>query len=177
MGDFFNNLLIIEYSFSIIAKHSVKIFFAVMLFIIITRIFKKWSGIMSSSCDTNPYIDQKLVDTVITVIRYILLFLFVVIILIMFGMDLSKLFATLGVTTLLLGMVLKDVVSNLLGGFVIFIYRPFQIGDVIEISGYKGSIISVNLRYTRMKSMDKKNEFMVPNSKLLQSILSIEKSK
>ena len=63
------------------------------------------------------------------------------------GFDVSALVAGLGLTGFALGFALKDAISNLIAGIMIVIYKPCEIGDLIEISGTKGKIMDINLRY------------------------------
>ena len=63
------------------------------------------------------------------------------------GFDVSALVAGLGLTGFALGFALKDAVSNLIAGVMIVIYQPCEIGQLIEVSGTKGTIVDINLRY------------------------------
>jgi len=80
------------------------------------------------------------------------------------GINVSALVAGLGLTGFALGFALKDSISNLLSGVLILLYRPFKTGNLIKVSGYKGTVISVDLRYTQLDSEGEK--VLIPNSKL-----------
>ncbi len=80
------------------------------------------------------------------------------------GINVSALVAGLGLTGFALGFALKDSISNLLSGVLILLYRPFKIGNLIKVSSYKGTVISVDLRYTQLDSEGDK--VLIPNSKL-----------
>ncbi len=51
------------------------------------------------------------------------------------GVDISALVAGLGLTGFAISFALKDTISNLLSGVLILLYRPFEIGNRIKISG------------------------------------------
>ena len=80
------------------------------------------------------------------------------------GVDVSALVAGLGLTGFALGFALKDTISNLLAGVLILLYRPFGIGNHIKISGYEGTVVSIDLRYTELE--EEGNKILIPNSKL-----------
>ncbi len=80
------------------------------------------------------------------------------------GINVSALVAGLGLTGFALGFALKDTISNLLSGVLILLYRPFEKGNCIKISGYEGTVISIDLRYTELDSEG--NKVLIPNSKL-----------
>ena len=80
------------------------------------------------------------------------------------GINVSALVAGLGLTGFALGFALKDSISNLLSGVLILLYRPFKTGSHIKVSGYQGTVISIDLRYTQLDSEGDK--VLIPNSKL-----------
>jgi small-conductance mechanosensitive channel len=69
-----------------------------------------------------------------------------------FGFDVSALVAALGLTGFALGFALKDAISNLVAGIMIVLYKPIELGNIVEISGSKGEVININLRYITIKS-------------------------
>ena len=87
------------------------------------------------------------------------------------GVNVSALVAGLGLTGFALGFALKDTISNLLSGVLILLYRPFEIGNRIKISGYEGIVISIDLRYTELDSEG--NKVLIPNSKLFTDPITV----
>jgi len=87
------------------------------------------------------------------------------------GINVSALVAGLGLTGFALGFALKDTISNLLAGVLILLYRPFEIGNRIKVSGYEGTVISIDLRYAELDS--KGNKVLIPNSKLFTDPITV----
>ncbi len=87
------------------------------------------------------------------------------------GINVSAIVAGLGLTGFALGFALKDTISNLLSGVLILLYRPFEIGNRIKISGYEGNVISIDLRYTELNSEG--NKVLIPNSKLFTDPITV----
>ena len=87
------------------------------------------------------------------------------------GINVSALVAGLGLTGFALGFALKDTISNLLSGVLILLYRPFEIGNRIKISGYEGIIVSIDLRYTELDAEG--NKILIPNSKLFTDPITV----
>ena len=90
------------------------------------------------------------------------------------GVNVSGLVAGLGLTGFALGFALKDSISNLLAGMLIIVYRPFDLGDRIEIAGFSGRVMNVDLRYTELDADAER--FLVPNSKLLTDPIKVLKN-
>ncbi len=87
------------------------------------------------------------------------------------GINVSALVAGLGLTGFALGFAMKDTISNLLSGVLILLYRPFEVGNRIQISGYEGTVISIDLRYTKLDSEE--NKVLIPNSKLFTDPITV----
>ena len=87
------------------------------------------------------------------------------------GVNVSALLAGLGLVGFAIGFALKDTISNLLSGVLILLYRPFEIGNRIKISGYEGVVISINLRYTELDAEG--NKILIPNSKLFTDPITV----
>jgi len=89
------------------------------------------------------------------------------------GINVSALVAGLGLTGFALGFALKDTISNLLSGVLILLYRPFNIGSCIKISGFQGTVVSIDLRYTELDAEGDK--ILIPNSKLFTDPITVLK--
>jgi len=87
------------------------------------------------------------------------------------GINVSALVAGLGLTGFALGFAMKDTISNLLSGVLILLYRPFELGNRIKVSGYEGIVISIDLRYTELDSEG--NKVLIPNSKLFTDPITV----
>src|ERR1044071_6256145 len=68
------------------------------------------------------------------------------------GLDISALVAGLGLTGFALGFAFKDVLSNFVSGAILLAYRPFRIGDVIEMGEFLGAIEDIRIRDTLVRT-------------------------
>jgi small-conductance mechanosensitive channel len=66
----------------------------------------------------------------------------------------SSLIAGLGVAGFTIGFALQDVVKNFIAGLLLLIQQPFDIGDSIEVSGFRGTVLDISLRATEMRTLD-----------------------
>lgn len=92
------------------------------------------------------------------------------------GVDVSAIVAGLGLTGFAFGFALKDILSNIISGFLIIIYQPIKIGQQVSISGKNGSVCSINIRYTTLKCVDDSgtsSHVLIPNSKIFQEIVTV----
>lgn len=87
------------------------------------------------------------------------------------GVQVSALVAGLGLTGFALGFALKDIISNLLSGVLILIFRPFKHGDKISIAGLEGAVTDIDLRYTTLETETRK--YLIPNATLFSNPITI----
>ena len=86
------------------------------------------------------------------------------------GLNVSALVAGLGLTGFAFGFALKDVLSNLVSGLMLLVYRPFKIGDQIEMGAYEGTIKTIRMRDTIVRGYDGRM-IVIPNTKLITEVV------
>lgn len=86
------------------------------------------------------------------------------------GLDVRALVAGLGLTGFALGFALKDVLSNFVSGVMLLAYRPFHIGDVIEMGEFTGTIETIRIRDTLIRAPDGRL-IIIPNTKLITEVV------
>ena len=85
--------------------------------------------------------------------------------------DIAPLIAGLGVAGFVLGFALQGTLSNFASGLMILIYRPYDVGQIIEAAGAKGIVDSMNLVSTTIKTFD--NQIVVvPNGEIWGGVIT-----
>ena len=79
------------------------------------------------------------------------------------GIDVSSIVALASVLTLALSLALQNMVSNLIGGFVILYTHPFHSGGYVEIAGQGGTVKEISMTYTVLATPDNRI-ISIPNS-------------
>jgi small-conductance mechanosensitive channel len=82
----------------------------------------------------------------------------------------SEILAGIGITGFIIGFAFKDIGENFIAGVILAFKRPFDMGDIIETNGLKGSVVYLTLRETTIKTFDGKDIY-VPNSLILRQPL------
>lgn len=89
------------------------------------------------------------------------------------GVNISALLGTLGIGGIAFALAAQDTVKSIFGAFTILTDRPFNIGDIVKIDSYEGTIIDVGVRSTKMRNYDKRI-ITFPNYKIIDaSIVNI----
>ncbi|MDD5863618.1 MAG: mechanosensitive ion channel family protein [Firmicutes bacterium] len=79
------------------------------------------------------------------------------------GIDVTGVVALASVLTLAISLSLQNMLTNVIGGFVLLSTHPFHSGDYVEIAGQAGTVQEINMTYTRLATMDNKL-VSIPNS-------------
>ncbi len=101
--------------------------------------------------------------------RLILLFGFIIAIA-QLGVEVAPLLAGLGIAGFIIGFALQDTLSNFASGMMILVYRPFDVGDVVEAGGVTGKVHKMNLVSTMVLTFD--NQLLVvPNKQIWGGVI------
>lgn len=82
----------------------------------------------------------------------------------------SGMLAGAGISAFIIGFALKDIGENFLAGIILAFKRPFRVGDIVDINGMRGQVLTLNLRDTQIKTGDGKDVF-IPNGMILKNPL------
>lgn len=114
--------------------------------------------------------DDRLVDLLELVIRYVIWFAAVMAILRVFNIDITPLLAGAGIAGIAVALAAQDFISNFFGGAIITVDKPFKVGDRIKVEDYYGDVLSVGTRSTRIKTLEYQ-VVTIPNNKLTSNII------
>ncbi len=85
--------------------------------------------------------------------------------------DISPLIAAIGAAGFVIAFALQGTLSNFASGLLILIYRPYDVGDVVDVSGVSGVVESMNLMTTTIKSFDNQR-IVVPNNNIWGNVIT-----
>ncbi len=128
------------------AAVAVVIWFAVRMVDGLAEVWKRKAAL------TETKLDDQLVPIVQRSSKVFLIIVGVVLVLQNMGYSVGSLLAGLGIGGLAVAMAAKDTMANLFGSLVVFLDKPFQIGDWIEMNGVEGTVEEVGLRTTRIRT-------------------------
>jgi small conductance mechanosensitive channel len=152
-----------------------QLFLNLLLFVVIMLVFKKLSAIakklVEKSLDASHLnISQLLRDISIATVKNVVLFIGLLIALGQMGISIGPMLAGLGVAGFVIGFALQDTLGNFASGMMILVYRPFDVGDIVEIGGVFGSVKAMNLVNTTILTLDNQT-LILPNSKIWQEVI------
>lgn len=126
----------------------------------------RWAeGMTRKSLSKSARIDVTLTGFLSSLVKYLVLVFTVIAVLNQFGVQTASLIAVLGAAGLAVGLAMQGTLSNIAAGVMLLIFRPFRIGDYVEVSGQAGTVASINLFITELTTPDNK-QIIVPNSNI-----------
>lgn len=115
-----------------------------------------------SSVDTGVV---QFLDALVKIVSYVVLAL---ILMSHFGIQTASFITLLGTAGVAVGLSLKESLSNIAGGIVILLTKPFSVGNYIQTSGNEGTVVEINLFATILHTADNRN-VVLPNGALANS--------
>ncbi|MDY6903212.1 MAG: mechanosensitive ion channel [Thermodesulfobacteriota bacterium] len=114
--------------------------------------------------------DRRGVDATISsfvshITYFLLLAFFVIAALGKLGIQTASFVAVIGAAGLAIGLALQGSLANFAAGFLMIIFRPFKVGDLIEGAGVFGAVERIQIFTTQLKTPDNKT-IIIPNAKL-----------
>lgn len=95
-------------------------------------------------------------------IKTLIIVVSVLAILQVFGVNTSALIAGVGALSLVVGLAFQDLLKDYLVGALIIIESQFAIGEIVKINDFKGEVIELTLRITKLKSLTGEI-YIIPN--------------
>ena len=146
-------------------KYAIRFIVSLLIFFVGKWIIGKLSFIIEKVI-SRIKIDPMLAGFLLNIIKT-LLFIFVVLAALSnLGIETTSFIAVLGAVGLAIGMRFKDTFSNIGAGVLIIFFRPFKLGDFIEINGVSGRAGEINLFSTLIHTSDNRTIIM-PNSQVI----------
>lgn len=101
----------------------------------------------------------------VSVTKFVLMFILIIAILRVFGVDTSSLVAMFGAATLAIGFALQGNLSNFASGVMLVSFKPFKVGDYVVTSGHQGTVEEIGMFMSTLKTPDNK-QILIPNSSI-----------
>lgn len=84
------------------------------------------------------------------------------------GVPMTSMITLFGTASLAVGLALQGGLTNMVGGLMILIFKPFKVGDWIESNGVSGSVDEITIFYTSISTLDS-TKVVLPNGNLANS--------
>jgi MscS family membrane protein len=161
------SLQLVKFNSSLFIGFSIAetIFWIFSFLTIITLLFLLYQNHIKK---TPTKLDEQLAPILKKIFNVVIILIGFLHILTLFGVDPTTVLAGASIGGIAIAFAAQDSVKNLIGTVVIFLDKPFHIGDWVEIGGVVGTVENVGLRSTRVRAADT-SIFQIPNSKVTEA--------
>ena len=142
----------IKFSLTLIIYPIINIIIGIIVFKIIKKFIIKTTDKRNNLRATGKQRVETFRTLIINIIKYIIIILVILSILSIYGINVKSILAGLGIGTAIIGLAFKDLATDLIAGFSIIIEGEYEIGDTIEIDGFRGEVVFIGLRTTRIRN-------------------------
>lgn len=111
-------------------------------------------------------IDATVADFLSALVRYAVIAFTLIAALGRVGVQTASVIAVLGAAGLAVGLALQGSLSNLAAGVLLVMFRPFRAGEYVDLGGVAGTVLSVQIFSTTMRTVDGKI-VVIPNGKII----------
>ncbi|NNN44551.1 MULTISPECIES: small-conductance mechanosensitive channel MscS [Vibrio] len=149
----------------LLIQYGVNIISAILILFIGNIVVKMIAGSVSKLLKSKQ-MDKAVVDFIHALVRYTLFIVVLIAALGRLGVQTASVVAIIGAAGLAVGLALQGSLSNFAAGVLIVAFRPFKSGDYVEMAGTAGSVDSIQIFQTILKTPDNKM-IVVPNSAVI----------
>lgn len=144
---------LINQTIDVLAQWGLKVLGALAV-LIVGRAIAKWGRKLTRNALERTGIDSTVIPFLSGLV-YVLILVFVLLaVLGLFGIPTTSIIAVLGAASLAVGLALQGTLANFASGVMLLLFRPFQLGDFIEVGGETGTVESIGVFSTVMNTVD-----------------------
>jgi small conductance mechanosensitive channel len=152
-----------------------ELFFKLLLFVGILYLFRFAKRLVRAGLEraingSNLNLSELAHRMIVSTVSNLVMIFGLLIALSQLGISLGPLLAGLGVAGFIIGFALQDTLSNFASGIMILIYRPYDVGDLIDVGGVYGEVNKMTLVTTSILTLDNQM-IVVPNNKIWGDVI------
>ena len=153
-----------------LAGYGMKAVGAFIVLIVGLRVAGWIAGAVRHQALKRPNIDVTLGSFFASIVRWFLTAATIIAALQLFGVQATSFVAILGAMTLAIGLSLQGALGNIASGIMVMLFRPYGVGQYVEIAGEGGTVKDINLFQTILATPDNV-QVIVPNSQAISGVI------
>ena len=151
--------------------HGVLMIILALVIFFVGRKIIRWIARLIEKSIRKSSMEESVSKFLMSCVRVILNVLLVVFIAGFLGLETTSLAAIVGSAGLAIGLSLQGSLSNFAGGVLILLIKPFVIGDYISSGGVEGTVVHIDIFYTRLLTVDNRM-VVIPNGTLSNATIT-----
>ena len=132
----------------------INLIFALVILWIGLKVAKWAAKVVKTYAVKTPAIDETLGNFLSSIVKYIITALVAIAAVTKLGVETTSLVAMLGAATLAIGLALQGTLSNVAAGVMLMLFRPYKIGDYVDVAGQEGVVSDISIFTTVLATVD-----------------------
>ena len=116
-------------------------------------IAKKLAATVKKLAMKSPNVDETLANFLSSIVGYVIKVMVIIAAITKLGVETTSLVAILGAATLAIGLALQGTLGNVAAGVMLMLFRPYKLGDYVEVAGNEGVVDDVNIFTTDLATV------------------------
>ena len=163
-------------AFGLVSDQGPKMLFRLLLAAFIFFVFVQLAKLIQKGVDKGLHSERFTMShllrrMIVSSVRNVIVMIGALIAIQQLGISLAPLLAGLGIIGFIIGFALQDSLANFASGIMILLYRPFDVGDLVDAGGVSGRVSHMSLVNTSFKTLDNQ-KLIVPNNIIWQSVIT-----
>lgn len=155
---------------SSLVNFTFKLLIAILVFYVGRFVIKKLYKVIFNML-TRKHVDASITTFALSLVKITLYFILIITVIGILGIETSSFLAIFASAGVAIGMALSGTLQNFAGGVLILLLKPYKVGDYIEVSGYTGTVKSIQLFNTVINTIDNRS-IIIPNGVLSTSSIN-----
>lgn len=118
-----------------------------------------------------PRLDKTLGNFAAAVVTWVIRLMVLMAVLGLFGIEATSLVAVMGAATLAIGLALQGTLAGLAAGIMLVIFRPYSLGQYVNIGGTEGTLTEISLSFTELTT-PQNAQIIMPNAQAWGSVIT-----
>ncbi|WP_428307634.1 mechanosensitive ion channel family protein [Lacipirellula sp.] len=142
----------------------------VLVLLTLAWTLSSWAASVVRATLTRVKFDETLTLFLSTLMRWTILLLAALSCLSYFGVQTTSFAALIGAAGLAIGLAFQGTLSNFAAGAMLLIFRPYKVGDTVNVASYTGKVAEIELFTTAIDTSDNRR-IIVPNSSIFGAVI------
>lgn len=144
--------------------------FSLAIMVVAVIVAKQLVAIILGACKFENHRAQTVVTIVQSVLQYIAWLVIICWGLAIMGVDIGTIVASIGVLALIVGFGAESLIADVVTGLFMLIENQYNVGDIIEIDGFRGTVVAIGIRTTSVQ--DTSGNIKIINNSSMKNILN-----
>ncbi len=154
---------LVEMIVALFVTYGIKLIAALVILIIGMWLSRRIRNMVKRGLERTGKVDATLSGFLSALAKYLVLIVTVFAVVAQFGVEISSLLVVFGSAGLAIGLALQGTLSNVAAGVMLLLFRPFKIGDFVEVAGHAGTVQVIGLFITELSTPDNV-QIIIPNA-------------